>query len=84
MTKTPTTFEMDGLFEQEDIDNRFFLMIVCVDCGKWNKQDNRERVRKPCIYCGSKTFDNQSNHWYSLRTWNPLKKISAKERKAKG
>lgn len=79
MTKVPTTDEMDGLYTDEDIANKHFYMAVCVKCTKWTKQDSRERGKIPCPYCGSTNIDNQSSRWYSVRTWNPQKKIQKRD-----
>lgn len=80
--KIPTTMEMDGLFTEEDIANRFYFMAACIDCTKWTKQDIRNKRRTPCTNCGSERIDNQSNHWYSIRTWSASKKVSKKDLEA--
>ena len=80
----PTTFEMDKLLTQEDIDNRFFVMKPCIPCGKYTKQDVRVRETKPCAYCYENKFSIASNQWASLRSWNPTKRLSAAERKKMG
>jgi rRNA maturation endonuclease Nob1 len=67
--RIPTTFEMDGLFSQEDIDNRHKVMKQCTRCSKWTQQ-NTEREDIPCTNCGAIAFDIQSTK--SLRTFNPL------------
>jgi hypothetical protein len=78
-SKTKTTLEMDGIFTDEDAANRYFVMKPCVECGLYTKQDVRTD-NKPCIYCGG-AMGVMSNHWYSIRTFNTAKKISASDRK---
>lgn len=67
----PTTYEMDGLFTQEDIDNRNSVMFQCTKCNKWTKHVdyllNRQHV--PCSNCGEKSYDSSSIK--SIRTYNP-------------
>lgn len=78
----PTTAEMDGLLTQEDMRNRFYVMLQCTGCSKWTKQDQR-KPQKPCSNpdCGKQAFDSTSLK--SLRTYDPLKdnkrKIKAKK-----
>lgn len=72
-----TTFEMDGLFTQEDIDNRHLVMRQCRKCAKWTQQNAERKTNTPCKHedksgkvCDSTDFDIQSSK--SLRTFNPL------------
>lgn len=82
MNKVPTTFEMDGLYTEEDIANRFFVMKPCIECGKYTKQDVRvDNV--PCQYCGG-DMAIASNYCMSIRTFNPSKKLTAADRKKMG
>lgn len=82
MTKVPTTLEMDGLYTDEDIANRHFVMKPCVSCGKYTKQDVRV-ANVPCQYCGG-AMAIASNYWMSIRTFNPSKKFTAADRKKMG
>lgn len=82
MNKAPTTFEIDGLYTEEDIANRHFVMKPCIDCGKYTKQDMRTD-NVPCQYCGG-PMGNNSSYWASLRTWRSDRKISAADRKKMG
>lgn len=88
-----TTFEMDGLFTQEDIDNRFKVMQQCTKCNKWTLQNiDPNRINKtpnPCInktndiVCNSTAFNPKSST--SLRTFNPnKKKLTRKQEKEAG
>lgn len=79
----PTTFEMDGLFTQEDIDNRFKVMKQCRNCSKWTQQNTERKEDSPCTnlmpnkeLCGSTSFDPTSTT--SLRSFNPLNKRKVK------
>lgn len=78
----PTTFEMDKLFTETDINNRFFVMKPCVSCYKYSKHDIREET-KTCPYCG-KMITKNGRYWYSIRTWDNSKKISAADQKKLG
>lgn len=87
LDRTPTTFEMDGLFTQEDIDNRNRVMKRCNVCNKWREQNLEDKSDKPCgnetkgVICESTSFDPKSTT--SLRTWKPnSRKITKKEEKA--
>lgn len=75
----PTTFEMDGLFTQEDINNRFFVMKPCIVCLKYSKHDIREKT-KDCPYCHGEMGIN-GRYWYSIRTWNIGKRLTAADQK---
>lgn len=77
-----TTFEMDGLYTTEDIQNRFFIMMPCVECGKYTKQDKREHI-KPCQYCKGE-MGVASNYHYSIRTWSTSKVVTPADRKKMG
>lgn len=78
----PTTMEMDGLFTEEDIKNRFFVMKPCIDCGQYSKQDSREDNKK-CPFCQGE-LGKVSSYWSSLRTYRPGRKITATDRKKMG
>lgn len=80
--KAPTTFEMDKLFAQEDIDNRHFVMKPCTKCYEYSKQD-LEVGDTPCPYCGGK-ISMICNYWYSLRTYKKDKKFSTKDKNKLG
>lgn len=69
-----TTFEMDGLFTQKDIDNRHLVMVQCIDCKKWTQQNIRNGHYKysPCSSCGNKRYNPRSA--ISLRTFDPNRK----------
>lgn len=82
MSKIPTTLEMDGLLTEEDARDRHFVMKPCISCGKYTKQDMRTD-NVPCQYCGGGMGKNGSQ-WYSIRTFNPSKKLSAADRKKMG
>lgn len=79
---TLTTYEMDGLFTEEDIKNRNTVVFQCIDCKDWTTHynwvmfENTEHV--PCQGCGAKHYDSTSIK--SLRTYNPL---TDKKRKIK-
>ena len=77
-----TTFEMDGLYTEEDINNRHFVMKPCIVCGKYTKQDVRKE-NVPCQFCGG-DMAISSSYWMSIRTFNPKKKFTAAERKKMG
>ena len=79
--RTPTTFEMDGLYTEEDIANRNKLMVQCRDCNKWTQQQRNDRHEpyKPCGNCGSKNYDIQSAK--SLRSFNILTDSKRKPKK---
>ena len=79
----PTTLEMDGLHEEKHIKDRFFVMVPCLDCAQYNKQDTRIKF-KDCSYCGSANYAKASTYWSSIRTWNSKKKITPAERKKMG
>ena len=73
---------MDGLYTEEDIKNRHFVMKPCVGCKKYNKQDIRLKDR-PCVFCGGE-MGKPSQYWYSLRTFNSNKRLSAADMKKMG
>lgn len=79
---TLTTLEMDGLFTEEDINNRFFVMKPCVECTKYSKQDIREPDKR-CVYCEGRLSPN-GRYWYSLRTFPGDKKLTAADKKKLG
>lgn len=80
--KIPTTLEMDGLFDEKDIKDRFSIMMPCVDCGKYTKQDRRGEI-KHCQYCNG-PMGVASQYHYSIRTWNTSKIVTPADRKKMG
>ncbi len=82
MDRVRTTLEMDGLYTQEDIDNRFCVMKPCVECLKFTQQDVRI-ADTPCQYCGGK-IGIVSSYWYSLRTFKISKRLSLADKKKMG
>jgi hypothetical protein len=69
----PTTAEMDGLLTQEDMRNRFKVVMQCKNCKKWTTMNHPEPMKTeiiPCEGCGQKNYDSTSIK--SLRTYNPL------------
>lgn len=73
-----TTFEMDGMFAQEDINNRFFVMALCAKCPEWSKMCTLD-YKFECK-CGSDKYDLRETR--SIRTWSPELKRKPKTRKA--
>lgn len=73
----PTTFEMDGLYTEEDIRNRHQVMLQCIDCRSWTQHDIEHGLKhKPCSNCGNTNYD-----WKSLkskRTFNILTDVKRK------
>jgi hypothetical protein len=67
-----TTYEMDGLFKQEDIDNRHYIMGQCLSCKEWSQWDKRSG-RWHCTYCGSDKYDMRGAR--SIRTWLATKHL---------
>jgi len=71
---TPTTFEMDGLFTEEDIKNRHTVVFQCRNCNKWTIHKNwipgNKNEHIPCDNCQSIDYDISSIK--SLRTYNPV------------
>lgn len=76
---TKTTFEMDGLFTQEDIDNRHFIMGQCLDCKEWTKYRRGERWR--CDNCKGYKFDMIGQR--SIRTWIVTRHLKTSRAKKK-
>lgn len=74
MSRIPTTFEMDGLFTEEDIKHRYTVVFQCRSCKKWvthyNWLPGEKNVNVPCTGCGETNYDSTSIK--SLRTYNPL------------
>jgi len=73
---TKTTFEMDSLISQEDIDNRYYVMTPCLDCKEWTKQDLRQKEALKgnwgqCSGCGSRQYDPRKT--MSIRSWEATK-----------
>lgn len=69
---TKTTFEMDGLLTQEDIDNRHFIMGQCLACNEWSKWDTRQG-RWQCTHCLSQKYNMREAR--SIRTWLTTKDL---------
>lgn len=72
----PTTYEMDGLFSEKDIENRNKIMQQCRECSKWTMQYVDKKTKQPCINCKATNFDPTSGT--SLRTYNPFNKRKPK------
>lgn len=82
MTKIPTTFEMDGLLTQTDIDNRFRVVLQCKTCRQWTEMNHPEPLKTelvPCRgiinkitgeRCGLINYDSTSIKSY--RSYSPL------------
>jgi len=67
----PTTAEMDGLMDIEDIVNRDRVVLQCGSCNKWTDQNIGNRSSySPCHNCGSRNYDLKSIKSY--RTYNPI------------
>lgn len=75
-----STFEMDGLFTQDDIDNRFYVMGQCLNCDQWNRFDNRDYKYK-CSNCSSEKWNLRESR--SIRTWLTTKDTKTKRTRAK-
>lgn len=73
-SRIPTTYEMDGLFTEDDIKNRYTVVFQCSLCKKWTTHYNwmpgERNQHKPCMGCGEIRYDARSIK--SLRTYNPL------------
>lgn len=79
-TQAKTTNEMDGLFTQEDIDNKDFIMGQCNACTQWSKWDTRIGKWK-CLYCAESKYDMRGSR--SIRSWlitKDLKKVRASKK----
>lgn len=70
----PTTNEMDGLLTEDDIKNRYRVMIQCRECRKWTQHNDwtpdGPHNHLPCSSCGKINYDPWSMK--SLRTYRPL------------
>lgn len=66
-----TTFQMDGLMTQKDIDERNLVYKQCRACSKWTMMDI-SKPESPCsnIECGETKYDKHSTK--SKRTFNKL------------
>jgi hypothetical protein len=77
----PTIAEMDGLLTQQDMRDRYLVMIECAGCGKFNQQDispeNRHNRHEPCVKCGGRSYNAKST--ISLRTYSPNRKKLTKQ-----
>ena len=69
-----TTYEMDGLFTEEDIKNRYTVMFQCRSCRAWTRHENwlpgEKNKHVPCNKCSEIEYDGSSIK--SLRTYNPM------------
>lgn len=69
-----TTYEMDGLFTEEDIKNRHTVVFQCKECKKWTTHyewiPGESNKHVPCGSCGATHYDATSIK--SLRTYNPV------------
>lgn len=69
-----STYVMDGLLTEEDINNRHSVVFQCMKCNKWTTHHNwlpsGHNKHIPCTNCGSMLYDGRSIK--SLRTYNPL------------
>lgn len=89
--RIPTTDEMDGLFSEIDIANKYVYMICCNQCFGWTRADLSDEQTTPfmstqqihCEHCYSTNFDTRSTH--SIRTFDiqKAKKISKDNAKKK-
>lgn len=89
MHNIPTTYEMDGLYTQRDIEDRYKLMAQCNSCGEYSQWDTAPVVdqqtllsgKRPfkCLHCGSNALVQGSG--VSLRTYNPHTHNKNKKRK---
>lgn len=70
-----TTDEMDGLFTEKDIAQKYLVYLQCRKCTKWTSMDYRE-PHKRCMECGADEYDSTS--MISARTFNPLNKRKIK------
>lgn len=81
----PTTAEMDGLLNKEDMRNRFDVVFQCVSCNKWTLHTNYLNTRTyiPCSNCKAINYDSSSMKSY--RTYNPdtdnKRRVNAKLKK---
>lgn len=69
-----TTAYMDGIYTQEDYDNRYEVMMRCSKCETWNQQHHKAGEPTnytPCSNCGLKFYNSSTLE--SVRTWNPNK-----------
>lgn len=75
-----TTLEMDGIFTDEDIKNRYSVVFQCKLCRRWTRHDNylpgEHNTFRPCSNCGETAYDRASVK--SFRTYNPLSDIKRK------
>lgn len=74
MVRVPTTYEMDGLFTEEDIKNKDVVVFQCRSCRKWTPHKLTAHDvwfdYVPCQHCGEVNYDMSSIK--SLRTYNPF------------
>lgn len=69
----PTTAEMDGLETVEDMRERFYIVMQCIECNKWTKMKHTLLKTEivDCENCGSRKYDTTSLK--SARTYDPDK-----------
>lgn len=77
-----TTLEMDKIYTEDDIKNRFYVMKPCSSCAKYSKHDTRVRD-EACPYCRGKISPN-GRFWYSIRTWTGDRKLTVADKKKLG
>jgi hypothetical protein len=82
MDNVPTTLEMDKLLTGKDIADRFHVMKPCTLCFQFSKQDVRI-TDSTCSYCKGE-LGKHSSLWYSIRTFNISKKLTAADKKKMG
>jgi len=70
-----TTLEMDGLFTEEDIANKDFIMGQCKKCNEWSKIDLKDHIF--LCKCGEKEYDMRGSR--SIRTWLTTKDLKKRK-----
>jgi hypothetical protein len=68
-----TTFEMDELTTREDILQKDYIVMQCIDCNKWSKMKHKPLKTElvDCSNCGGRKYDSTSLK--SARTYDPTK-----------
>lgn len=68
-----TTFEMDELVTREDILQKDYIVMQCVNCNKWTKMKHQPLKTEfvDCSNCGQRRYDSTSLK--SVRTYDPDK-----------
>lgn len=67
-----TTFEMDGLFTDEDIENRQTIIMQCRQCRKWTKYFNYNYSTTKLVTCQCGVVDYDPKSPKSIRSYNSL------------